>query len=183
MDWKRILLTPGSESCLLLVSYGNRGINKNACVICPCISGAARGWVAQAGAAGSACAGRFPWPNLLLLPPAPSSLWGGQGGLGAGHVLLHGPRQLCCEQRVAVSLPMKCVLKIWELVFGCNPWQDGLCRALLPPPAVLLTHPSCLGFAQRRRLEFFASHLRIWPCLWSRRLNCIRLSFKCSTCL
>lgn len=145
MDWKTILLTPGSESCLLLVSYGNRGINKNAYVICPCISGAARGWVAQAGAAGSACAGRFPWPNLLLLPPAPSSLWGGQGGLGAGHVLLHGPRQLCCEQRVTVSLPMEGVFKIWELVFGCNPWQDGLCF-----PHQLCCSPILLALALHR---------------------------------
>lgn len=143
MDWKRILLTPGSESCLLLVSYGNRGINKNAYVICPCISGAARGWVAQAGAAGCACAGRFPWPNLLLLPPAPSSLWGGQGGLGAGHVLLHGPRQLCCEQRVTVSLPMEGVLKN----MGTRVWVQSLARWALQgfaSPTSCAAHPSFL---------------------------------------
>lgn len=41
MDWKRILLTPGRQSCLLLVSYANRGVNKKTYVIYPGICGAA----------------------------------------------------------------------------------------------------------------------------------------------
>lgn len=82
IDWKSILLTPGRESCLLLVSYGNRGVNKKTCAISTCIWGAALG-----------CPSRSCWlclhRSVHVAKPPPSSLWGGQGGLGVGHVLLH----------------------------------------------------------------------------------------------
>lgn len=58
-DWKRILLTPGRESCLLLVSYANRGINKKTCAICTGICGAAFWSELQAG---------LPKLELLALP-------------------------------------------------------------------------------------------------------------------
>ncbi|RLW07245.1 hypothetical protein DV515_00003955 [Chloebia gouldiae] len=41
-----------------------------------------------------------------MAKPAPSASEVGRRA-GVSHVLLHGPTLLCCEQRVAVSLPMK----------------------------------------------------------------------------
>lgn len=66
----------GRESCLLLVSYGNRGINKKSYVICSWICGAAFWWSSRLG-----CPSRSCWLCLcrsihvakhppLLLPPA-----------------------------------------------------------------------------------------------------------------
>lgn len=59
MDWKRILLTPGGESCLLLVSYANRGVNKKTYVIYAGICGAAFWSELEAG---------LPKQELLALP-------------------------------------------------------------------------------------------------------------------
>lgn len=94
VDWKSILLTPGIESCLLLISYGNRGVNEKTRAISTCICGAALG-----------CPSRSCWlclhRSIHVAKPPPAAFEVGREGW-----VLDMFSSMCCEQRVTLSLPM-----------------------------------------------------------------------------